>query len=95
LRRGSGGAGRCPGGDGLQRDLRFLVPVTATLLTERRRLAPWGLAGGQPGARGRNQLLRAGASAGEELPGKCRLTLQPGDVLSIATPGGGGWGTPA
>jgi N-methylhydantoinase B len=95
LRRGSGGAGRCRGGDGLQRDLRFLAPVTATLLTERRRLAPWGLAGGQPGARGRNRLLRAGASAADELPGKCTLTLQPGDVLSIETPGGGGWGEPA
>jgi N-methylhydantoinase B len=95
LRRGSGGAGRCPGGDGLRRDLRFLVPVTATLLTERRRLAPWGLAGGQAGARGRNRLLRAGAADPEELPGKCTLALQPGDLLSIETPGGGGWGAPA
>ncbi|MCC6187931.1 MAG: hydantoinase B/oxoprolinase family protein [Anaerolineales bacterium] len=94
LRRGSGGQGRCRGGDGLCRDLRFLVPVTATLLTERRRRAPWGLAGGKPGAAGRNRLLRGAgqAAAFQDLPGKCTLALQPGDVLSIETPGGGGWG---
>jgi N-methylhydantoinase B len=90
LRRGSGGGGRHPGGDGLRRDLRFLVPVIATVLSERRRRAPWGLAGGQPGAPGRNQLIRAGVA--QELPGKFTLELQPGDVLSIQTPGGGGWG---
>ena len=90
LRRGSGGAGMHPGGDGLRRDLRFLVPVTATLLTERRRRAPWGLQGGQPGALGRNRLLREGGDV--ELAGKCTLTLAAGDGLSIETPGGGGWG---
>jgi len=90
LRRGSGGAGLHPGGDGLRRDLRFLVPVTATVLSERRRHAPWGLAGGQPGAPGRNRLIRGGVE--QELPGKFTLDLQPGDVLSIETPGGGGWG---
>jgi N-methylhydantoinase B len=90
LRRGSGGAGRHPGGDGLRRDLRFLVPVTATFLSERRRHAPWGLAGGRPGAVGRNSLLRGGLET--ELPGKFTLSLLPGDVLSIQTPGGGGWG---
>jgi N-methylhydantoinase B len=90
LRRGSGGAGRHRGGDGLRRDLRFLTPVTATLLTERRRRGPWGLRGGQPGAPGRNRLLRGGRV--EELPGKCTLTLEAGDVLSVETPGGGGWG---
>jgi len=90
LRRGSGGRGRHPGGDGLRRDLRFLVPVTATVLSERRRRAPWGLAGGQPGALGRNRLIRAGSA--QDLPGKFTLDLQPGDVLSIETPGGGGWG---
>ena len=91
LRRGSGGAGQHPGGDGLRRDIRFLVPVTATVLSERRRLAPWGLAGGQPGALGRNQLIREGLA--QDLPGKFTLDLQAGDVLSIQTPGGGGWGT--
>jgi N-methylhydantoinase B len=92
LRRGSGGAGRHPGGDGLRRDIRFLVPVTATLLTERRRRGPWGLSGGQAGEPGRNRLLRA--EGVEELPGKCTLSLLPGEVLSVETPGGGGWGQP-
>jgi N-methylhydantoinase B len=91
LRRGSGGRGRHRGGDGLRRDLCFLVPVTATLLTERRRRAPWGLRGGQPGAPGRNRLLRPG-QAPVDLPGKCTLRLEAGDVLSLETPGGGGWG---
>ena len=90
LRRGSGGGGRHPGGDGLRRDIRFLVPVTATVLSERRRRAPWGLAGGQPGALGRNQLIRDGVA--QDLPGKFTLALQAGDVLSLQTPGGGGWG---
>src|SRR5579859_211855 len=90
LRPGSGGCGRHTGGDGLRRDLRFLVPVTATVLSERRRRAPWGLAGGRPGARGRNRLIRAGLE--QDLPGKFTLELQAGDVLSIETPGGGGWG---
>ncbi len=75
---------------GLRRDVRFLVPVTVTVLSERRRRAPWGLAGGQPGAPGRNLLIRGGVE--QELPGKFTLDLAPGDVLSIQTPGGGGWG---
>lgn len=91
LRRGSGGAGRHPGGDGLRRDLRFLVPVTATVLSERRRHAPWGLRNGQPGAPGRNTVLRADGTA-EVLPGKFTLRLGAGDVLSLESPGGGGWG---
>jgi N-methylhydantoinase B len=90
LRRGSGGAGLHPGGDGLRRDLRFLVPVIATLLTERRRRGPWGLRGGQPGAPGRNRLLRGDEPV--ELPGKCTLSLAAGEGLSLDTPGGGGWG---
>jgi N-methylhydantoinase B len=90
LRRGSGGGGRHRGGDGLRRDLRFLVAVTVTVLSERRRRAPWGLAGGQPGTPGRNLLLRGEAE--QEMPGKFTLELQPGDGLSIQTPGGGGWG---
>src|SRR5579859_1361619 len=88
LCRGSGGAGRHPGGDGLRRDIRFLVPVTATVLSERRRRGPWGLAGGQPGAPGRNRLIREGQE--QELPGKFSLALQAGDVLSVQTPGGRG-----
>ncbi len=86
LRRGSGGAGRRRGGDGLVREFEFLAPARVTLLTERRRHAPWGLGGGRPGAPGENRLN------GTPLPGKASLEVGPGDRLTIATPGGGGWG---
>ena len=86
IRRGSGGAGERRGGDGLVREFEFLAPAELTLLTERRRHAPWGLCGGGEGAKGANRLN------GELLPGKCAITVQVGDRLSIATPGGGGWG---
>jgi N-methylhydantoinase B len=91
FRENSGGAGRHPGGLGLVRDFRFLTEVSVSLLTERRRHAPYGLAGGQPGARGENKLVR---DRGQEnsLPGKVNLKLPAGSVLSIRTPGGGGWG---
>jgi N-methylhydantoinase B len=90
LRRGSGGGGRHRGGDGLVRDIEFLSPATVTILSERRRIAPYGLQGGEPGKPGRNLLLRA--SREQELPGKCEIQVEPGDVLSLSTPGGGGWG---
>jgi N-methylhydantoinase B len=90
LRRGSGGAGRHRGGDGLVREIEFLSPATVTLLTERRRTAPYGLQGGQPGAPGRNLLMRDNHE--EELPGKAECDVNPGDILSLQTPGGGGWG---
>ncbi len=93
IRRGSGGAGRMPGGDGLIRELEFTAPVVASLLTERRVLAPWGAAGGGPGARGENWCLRANG-APERLPGRATVALAPGDRLRIETPGGGGWGAP-
>jgi N-methylhydantoinase B len=87
MRRGSGGSGRHRGGDGVLRRYRVLEPCTVTLLTERRRLAPRGAAGGGDGAVGENRLN------GELLPAKCRRELKPGDVLELRTPGGGGWGT--
>ncbi|NEX19328.1 hydantoinase B/oxoprolinase family protein [Thiorhodococcus mannitoliphagus] len=86
LREGSGGPGIRAGGEGILRELRFLGPAEATLLTERRRSRPWGSAGGEPGAGGLNRLN------GAEIPAKTRLSLNPGDLLTIATPGGGGWG---
>lgn len=89
LRLGSGGAGQRPGGDGLIRELELLAPAEVTLLSERRRLRPWGLAGGSPGAPGINRLNDA------ELPGKVSLRVKAGDRLTIETPGGGGWGQPA
>ncbi len=88
LRRRSGGAGRQRGGDGLVRSIQFLAPATITLLSERRRFPPYGLAGGAPGAAGVQRLN------GQDLPGKATLAVQPGDELTIETPGGGGWGEP-
>ena len=92
-RRGSGGAGRWRGGDGLVRGYRFASPVTVSLLGERRRTAPFGLAGGSPGAAGRNRVVRAGGRA-TEVPGHATLELAEGDELWIETPGGGGYGAP-
>ena len=95
LRRGSGGAGRHPGGEGIERDLLMLGDVAVSLITERRVSRPWGLAGGGPGAPGENWLLPQGDEAkGERLPDKCTIRLKAGDVLRMLTPGGGGWGAP-
>lgn len=85
-RRGAGGSGASPGGDGLCRELEFLEPAEVTLLTERRKHGPWGAAGGEAGQPGRNLL------DGVELPGKCQLSVQPGQRLRIESPGGGGYG---
>lgn len=87
IRHGSGGRGKHDGGDGLVREFEFLEPAEVTLLTERRHHAPWGLSGGEDGKRGMNLL------DGEVLPPKCHFEVQPGQVLRIETPGGGGWGT--
>ncbi|MBK9180672.1 MAG: hydantoinase B/oxoprolinase family protein [Acidimicrobiales bacterium] len=96
LRRGSGGAGSAPGGEGIERDLQVLTDATVSLITERRVSQPWGLAGGEPGAVGENWLLPGGdESRAERLPDKCTIRLQAGDVLRMLTPGGGGWGVPA
>jgi N-methylhydantoinase B len=91
VRRGSGGPGRFRGGDGIRRDLLLLVNAHATLLTERRRRAPYGLAGGRAGQTGENILIRNGEAT--VLPGKGSFDLQAGDVLSLRTPGGGGFGS--
>src|SRR5205085_7977449 len=88
LRRGSGGAGRWRGGDGVVRELEALAPMTYSLLTERRRHAPPGADGGEPGALGRNLL------DGQELEPKASGTLEPGQRLRLETPGGGGYGPP-
>jgi len=92
LRRGSGGAGRHPGGDGIERAIEFLAPATVTLVGDRRRRPPYGLAGGGPGACGEDTVERAGRAV--RLPSKCTFEALPGDVLTIRTPGGGGWGRP-
>ena len=88
VRRGSGGAGAHRGGDGVVRELEALEPMAFSLITERRRHAPPGAAGGEPGRPGRNLLN------GRELPAKASGELRPGDRLRIETPGGGGHGEP-
>ena len=106
VRRGSGGDGEWRGGDGIVRELTFLRDgIIASLLTERRTIAPYGLAGGGSGACGRNTLLRRGgaeAADGEDadqtpiaLTAKCKFTVRRGDTLRIETPGGGAYGAPA
>ncbi len=87
IRRGSGGPGLWVGGAGMVREFEFLAPTTVTLLTERRTESPWGLSGGVPGQAGCNQL------DGQTLLGKTCFEALPGQRLSIATPGGGGWGS--
>ncbi len=88
LRRGSGGAGRTRGGDGVIRELQALREMSFSLIAERRRHAPPGAAGGEPGAPGHDEL------DGEPLPGKVTGTLRAGQRLRIETPGGGGFGAP-
>jgi N-methylhydantoinase B/oxoprolinase/acetone carboxylase alpha subunit len=96
LRRGSGGAGLAPGGEGIERDLEVLERATLSLITDRRRSRPWGLDGGEPGATGENWLLPGGdEAAARRLPDKVTLALRPGDVIRVLTPGGGGWGSPS
>ncbi len=94
LRAAGGGAGRHRGGQGVVREYLMLAPTTVTMLSERRSVAPWGLAGGEAGAPGRNVLIHADGAV-EELPGKFTRRLDAGDRLRVETPGGGGWGPPA
>jgi N-methylhydantoinase B len=89
LRRGSGGGGRHRGGDGVVRELRVLEPCRASIVSERRARSPHGREGGADGAPGLNLLN------GERLPAKVTRALDAGDVVTIETPGGGGYGTPA
>jgi N-methylhydantoinase B len=88
LRRGSGGRGEFPGGDGVVREVRVLEPCRFSVVSERRRLAPAGVRGGLAGVPGRNLLN------GEEIPAKATRSLEAGDVVTIETPGGGGYGAP-
>lgn len=93
VRAGSGGAGRWRGGDGAVRRLRFREPVTVSTLSGHRRVPPYGMAGGQPGAPGRNYLERTDGAV-VELAGADSAEAAAGDVLVVETPGGGGYGPP-
>ncbi len=90
LRYGSGGKGQHSGGDGIIRSYRFLEKARVSILTERRKLAPYGLAGGRNGQIGKNELIRKGRR--KKLKGKLVFTAETDDLLVIKTPGGGGWG---
>jgi N-methylhydantoinase B len=90
IRAGSGGEGKFNGGDGIIREIEVLTDCQVTLLTERRKIAPYGMAGGKPGAVGENIIIRDGKH--RSLPSKGKFDLKAGDVLSIRTPGGGGYG---
>ncbi len=91
IRRGSGGAGEWRGGDGTERILMFREPMSVSILSNRRRVPPFGLAGGGSGALGENDILRADGTV-ERLGATATADMQPGDGIRIRTPGGGGYG---
>ncbi|MCA1939814.1 MAG: hydantoinase B/oxoprolinase family protein [Caenispirillum bisanense] len=91
IREGSGGAGRHRGGDGTVRRLRFLEPMTVAILANRRRVPPYGMAGGEPGAPGKTLVERA-AGGVQELGSTDQTEMHAGDVVVVLTPGGGGYG---
>ena len=91
VRTGSGGAGRHPGGDGVRRAIRFREPMSATILSNRRRVPPFGLEGGQAASLGVNSVRRADGSE-EQVGATQTVDMRPGDVFIIETPGGGGFG---
>jgi N-methylhydantoinase B len=93
LRRGSGGVGRFRGGEGIEREIRFLSDATLSLMGERRRHRPWGLAGGGAGVVGEDWLIRRNGHR-ERLPAKSTVDVHRDDRLLVLTPGGGGWGAP-
>ena len=92
LRRGSGGTGRFPGGDGVVREIEVLTDAEVTLLSERRSRGPWGLGGGRDGKPGEAYVVRGTGT--EKLPGKFSVRLRKGERVRVASPGSGGWGKP-
>ena len=90
IRPHSGGQGRYQGGNGIVRKTRFLEPMTVSIVSGHRRIAPYGMAGGQAGLVGQNTLQRANGSY-EVLAGISQVHVEVGDILSITTPGGGGF----
>jgi 5-oxoprolinase (ATP-hydrolysing) len=93
IRHGSGGTGKFPGGDGVVRKIRFLEPMTATVLSSHRETEPYGLAGGGPGKKGENSVEHPDGTT-TLLAGNDEVFLSPDDIFVIKTPGGGGYGKP-
>jgi N-methylhydantoinase B len=93
VRRGSGGAGRHVGGEGIRRTLELLVPARVTVIAERRTRVPWGTAGGGAGAPGRTRVRTSANARDETMPGKFTRSLAAGALLTLESPGGGGWGS--
>ena len=91
IRQGSGGAGEWTGGEGALRRVRFLAPMQANILSGRRVVSPFGLAGGGDAKPGRNRVIRRNGGV-EDIPATASLDLAAGDTVEIATPGGGGYG---
>jgi N-methylhydantoinase B len=97
IRRGSGGDGKYRGGDGIRREIELRGDGEITVLSDRRVHAPYGLQGGEPGARGRNVLCTPredGSRVEEQVAGKISVQVPAGTSIRIETPGGGGWGVP-
>jgi N-methylhydantoinase B len=90
VRRGSGGDGQFQGGDGIIREIKLLSDAEVTVLSERRKIPPYGQAGGRPGEAGKNIVIKGGVRS--ERPSKFNEQLRKGDALRIETPGGGGYG---
>ncbi|KAL2374643.1 5-oxoprolinase (ATP-hydrolysing) [Blastomyces gilchristii SLH14081] len=97
IRKGSGGQGAHPGGDGVVRDIEFLIPVQCSILSERRSHQPYGLQGGGPGASGKNLWIKRDEETGDErmvsLGAKATVAMGEGDRIVVQTPGGGAWGS--
>jgi 5-oxoprolinase (ATP-hydrolysing) len=94
VRRGSGGDGEFRGGDGVVREIRFLEPMSLSLLSQHRGTGPAGLEGGGPGRPGTQRLIRAGGELEQGLAAIDSVEVGPGDLLVLETPGGGGFGAP-
>jgi len=92
IRNNSGGKGKYRGGDSVVREYKFLSEATVSMITERRKFAPYGIKGGEPGARGKNTLIRKGNAS--KIAPKASFEVKKGDSIRIETPGGGGWGKP-
>jgi N-methylhydantoinase B len=92
IRRNSGGQGRWRGGDGVTRSLELRVPARVTVISERRRRGPYGLAGGEAGRPGVNRVRLMPQALERKMPGKFTLDVPAGAVIAIESPGGGGFG---